>query len=331
VLHTVGEIRLEDRDVRVPAAHEVIVRIGAVGVCGSDVHYYQHGRIGDFVVRAPLVLGHESAGEIIAVGAAVADRHVGQRVAVEPGVPDGTCPQCRAGRYNLCPEVRFLATPPIDGALTEFLTVPAAFAHPAPDDMDIETAALAEPVSVGIAANRTAGVQPGDTVLVTGAGPIGLVCSAVARARGAASVVVTDVNDRRLSRAAEFGATATVRPEEVAGLGASVLLECSGAAPAVRDGLRALAAGGRAAMVGMSPEAEVAVPMAAVQNRELQVTGVFRYANTYPAALALLARGLLPVERFITHRFPLAESEAALRASGQDPATLKPMVVVRTP
>lgn len=328
VLHRVRDIRIEARPVAPPAPHEVLVRILAVGICGSDVHYYWHGRIGHYVVRAPLVLGHESAGEIVAVGDGVTNRRIGQQVAVEPGVPDGTCAHCRAGRYNLCPNVRFLATPPVDGALTEYLAIPADFAHPIPAGMDAQTAALAEPVSVGIAAARTVRVSPGDTVLVTGAGPIGLVCAAVARARGAAHVVVSDINPSRLALATTYGATTTAAPGEIADLGADVLLECSGAPAAVHGGLSALGPGGRAAMVGMSPESDVAVPLAAIQNRELQVTGVFRYANTYPAALGLLASGLLPVDGFITGRFGLDESEAALRATREDPTSLKSMVVM---
>ena len=145
-----GRIELEERAAPEPGPGEVLVDVRAVGVCGSDVHYYEHGRIGDFVVEEPMVLGHESAGVISAVGPGVIGLAVGQRVSVEPGVPDRSCPQCLAGRYNLCPQMRFFATPPIDGAFAEQVVVHQAFAHPVPDSMSDDDAALLEPLSVGV-------------------------------------------------------------------------------------------------------------------------------------------------------------------------------------
>lgn len=280
----------------------------AVGVCGSDVHYYRHGRIGDFVVDAPLVLGHEASGRIVARGSEAQRHEVVQRVALEPGVPCGRCTQCRAGRYNLCPDVIFLATPPVDGAFTRYLAAHEDFVHPVPDSLSDEAAALLEPLSVGVWAAQKAAVQPGDRVLVTGAGPVGVLCALVALARGAAQVTVTDVSPERLEVARRLGIPATHlatdgTPAE-AGIEADVLLECSGAARAIGDGLRARAPAGRAVLVGMSPDPEVAVPVALLQNRELAVTGTFRYAGTYPAALALallVERGLVDLTPWSAH------------------------------
>ena len=184
-----------------PGQGEVVVRVGSVGVCGSDTHYYEHGRIGRFVVEEPLVLGHEAAGEVTEVGPGVTRLTVGQRVSIEPGVPDLTCEQCLAGRYNLCPNMRFFATPPFDGALAEYVVVHEAFAHPVPENVSDDAAALLEPLSVGIWACRKARVTAGDRVLVTGAGPIGLVCVQAALAFGATEVVVSDVNPARLALA----------------------------------------------------------------------------------------------------------------------------------
>src|SRR3954454_842070 len=177
VLHGPGEVVIEERPVPRPGPAEVVVRVRSVGVCGSDTHYYDHGRIGSFVVEAPLVLGHEAAGEVTELGPGVTRLTGGQRVSVEPGVPDLTCEQCLAGRYNLCPDMRFFATPPIDGSLAEFVTVHEDFAHPVPEDMSDDAAALLEPLSVGVWANRRGGVTAGSRVLTTGAGPVGLVAA----------------------------------------------------------------------------------------------------------------------------------------------------------
>ena len=201
VLRGVKDLVIEERTKPEPGPGEVQVQVSAVGVCGSDVHYYQHGRIGDFVVESPMVLGHESAGVVTAVGPGVDPGRVGQRVSVEPGVPDMTCEQCLAGRYNLCPDMRFFATPPIDGSLAEFVTVHEAFAHPVPEDMSDDAAALLEPLSVGVWANRRGGVTAGSRVLITGAGPVGLVAAQCAVAFGATEVVVSDVNPHRLGLA----------------------------------------------------------------------------------------------------------------------------------
>src|SRR6202165_5479662 len=186
VLYGPHDLRVEQRPIPTPSEGEVLVRILSVGVCGSDVHYYEHGRIGDFVVRSPLVLGHESSGKIVEVGKGVLPARVGQRVAIEPGEPCGRCGQCRTGRYNLCPNIRFHGTPPVDGTLSEFVAVKSELAYTVPDEISDNAAALLEPLSVGIWANRKAGTQVGTSLLIAGAGPIGLVAAQVARGVGAA-------------------------------------------------------------------------------------------------------------------------------------------------
>lgn len=329
VLRGVRDLVIEERPVPEAGPGEVLVRVAAVGVCGSDVHYYEHGRIGEFVVEAPMVLGHESSGVIVSVGDGVSPDRVGERVSIEPGVPDLTCGQCLAGRYNLCPAMRFYATPPIDGSLAEFVVVHAAFAHPVPDSMSDDAAALLEPLSVGVWANRRAGTTAGSKVFITGAGPVGLVAAQCAIAFGATEVVVADINPHRLALALELGATGVIRVDEspISGSGVepTILLECSGHPGSTRDGILAVARAGRVVLVGMGGD-ELALPLSHVQNREIEVTGTFRYANTWPTAIALAASGRVDVDRLVTGHFPLDRTEDALAAGKLDPRSVKAVI-----
>jgi L-iditol 2-dehydrogenase len=329
VLHGIHDLRIEDLPLPQPDPHEVLVQISAVGICGSDVHYYEHGRIGDFVVEAPMILGHESGGTVIAVGSAVSHLALGQRVALEPGVPCRRCEQCRAGRYNLCPDVKFFATPPVDGSLAERVVIDADFAFPVPDPLSDAGAALIEPLSVGIWACRKAGVTTGSRVLVTGAGPIGVLAGLVARASGAAHVAVTDLNAARLAQALDLGIDQAVPAgTDLADVGADVLLECTGVEAVAGAGITALRPAGTAVLVGMGANAQMTLPVQAIQNRELTVTGTFRYANTYPAAIALAASGRIDLDSLVGARVPLERTEDALRMGRTDPAVLKTVVEV---
>ncbi len=331
VLYGPGDVRVEARAVPEPGPREVLVRIAAVGVCGSDIHYYEHGRIGSFVVREPMVLGHESSGEVVALGSDASRHAVGTRVALEPGVPCGACRECRAGRYNLCRDVRFFATPPIDGSFAKYVAIHEDFAFALPDTVSDEAGALMEPLSVGVWACQKAHVSAGDRVLVTGAGPIGLLAAQCARAFGATEITVTDVNPHRLELAARTGATRTVNvaetPLEDVAPEADALIECSGHPTSLKDGIAALRPAGTAVLVGMGPEEEGVVPLSLIQNRELWLTGTFRYANTYPTAIALAAAGRVDLEAIITGHYGLDDAEAALRAGREDATAVKVMVV----
>ncbi|MFD4957813.1 NAD(P)-dependent alcohol dehydrogenase [Microbacterium sp. NPDC058389] len=330
VLLRQGELEVLEVDWPVPAADQVVVRIAAVGVCGSDVHYFDEGRIGDFVVDGPLILGHEAAGTIVAVGAGVPADRVGERVSIEPQRPCRVCAQCKAGRYNLCPQMEFYATPPIDGAFAEYAVIQADFAHPIPPSLSFEAAALCEPLSVGIWANQKAGTGPGSRVLIAGAGPIGVICAQVARAFGASEVVVSDPAAGRRDVAHRFGATKVFDPTSGAELADDfdVFIDASGAAVAVRSGIRALAPAGRAVLVGMGAD-EFPLPVARIQARELVVTGVFRYANTWPLAIEFAAAGLVDLDAMVTGRFGLDDVEAAFGAA-KDPATIKAIITPGT-
>ncbi|MEP6853612.1 MAG: zinc-binding dehydrogenase, partial [bacterium] len=233
------------------------------------------------------------------------------------------------GRYNLCPDVRFFATPPIDGSLADLVTIDADFAVPVPDQLSDAAAALIEPLSVGIWAGRKAGITTGSRVLVTGAGPIGVLAALVARASGAAAVAVTDVNTDRLAQAEELGVdVALPAGSDLAAFHADVLLECTGVEPVVNAAIGALAPAGTAVLVGMGAGTQMSVPMQAIQTRELTVTGTFRYANTYPAAIALAASGRIPLDALVGAQLPLERTEDALRMGRTDPAVLKSVVTL---
>jgi len=331
VLYAPHDIRIEERAVPKPGPREVLIEIKAVGVCGSDVHYYEHGRIGSYVVRQPLILGHESSGVIVDVGEGVSRERIGQRVAIEPGVPDGVCRQCRTGHYNLCPNVRFFGTPPIDGAFTNYVTILSDFAYALPDQMSDEEGALIEPLSVGLWACRKAKLRGGDHVLITGAGPVGILAMKVALALGVTEITMTDISPQRLEVARKLGATRTVNVAQQsladAGVEADVLIECSGNQRALKDGIHALQPAATAVAVGMGPGEEASIPLSFIQNREIILTGTFRYANTYADAIALVASGHIDLKPIITGHYTLAEAEQALQATKNDPANIKSVVV----
>lgn len=327
VLYGSGQLGLEERPVPDPGPGQVLVEVAAVGVCGSDVHYYRDGRIGSFVVESPLVLGHEASGRVVAAGPGADRSLVGCRVAIEPGVPCRRCRTCRTGRYNLCPHVRFLATPPVDGAFCRYLVHDADFVYPLPSTVSDDAGALVEPLSVGVWACWTAAVRPGDRVLVTGAGPIGLLAATMAVVSGA-QVTVSDPDAGRQLVAAELGAHAAIGPPEVAaaaGDGFDVLLECSGV-PAAVAAVGAMAPAGRVVLVGMGPSATTELPTQLVQNREIRLTGTFRYAGTYPTAISLAGSGRVDLDRLVTGHFGLDDVQVALEAGQRDPASIKPMV-----
>lgn len=328
VMTGVRTLEIEDRAVPIPAPYEVLVEVAAVGVCGSDVHYYREGRIGDFVVEQPMVLGHELSGRIAAVGDNVDPARVGQRVAVEPQHPCRRCAQCTAGRYNLCPEMKFYATPPVDGAFCKYVTIDADFAHPVPDSVSDDAAALLEPLSVAVATMRKAAIVPGSSILIAGAGPIGIITAQAARAFGAARIVVSDPVESRRTRALEFGATEVIDPMnfDVAALDpVDAFVDASGAVPAVQSGIRAVGPAGRVVLVGMGAD-NYALPISHIQNLEITVTGVFRYTDTWPAAIHLVASGMVDLDALVTGRYDLEHVGDALD-SDTDPASLKSIVV----
>jgi L-iditol 2-dehydrogenase len=311
VVTTVPVPRLEPFD--------VLVRITAVGLCGSDVHFFENGRIGDLVVENPLILGHEASGTIVAVGTAVDSRRIGDRVAIEPQRPCGRCHYCLTGRYNLCENIQFFSAPPFDGAFAEYLAVPSNFAYSISDTISDYAAALIEPLSVAIAAVRKANVVPGSSLLVSGAGPIGILVAQAAKAFGAHRIVVSDPLSARRALAMRFGATAVIDPrsEQVDEKSVHAYIDASGVSSAVEAGLRALRPGSSAILVGMgSPTVPLDVFL--LQSRELSVSGLFRYVDTWPTAIALTASGAVELDALVTDVFGLDRLEYAMLHNGDE-------------
>ncbi|XP_061831219.1 sorbitol dehydrogenase-like [Nerophis lumbriciformis] len=331
VLHSKGDLRLETRPVPKPGPNEVLLQMHSVGICGSDVHYWQHGSIGDVVLTKPMVLGHEAAGQVIKVGSAVKHLQVGDRVAIEPGVPREIDEFFKNGRYNLSPTIFFCATPPDDGNLCRYYTHNANFCYKLPDNVTFEEGALIEPLSVGIHACRRAGMTLGSTVLICGAGPIGLVCLLVAKAMGAAQVVITgrDLFPERLAMAKELGADFQLgvkrgdgpqqlakSVEDMLGAQPHITIECSGVESSIQTAIYATRSGGVVVLVGLGSEM-TNVPLVNAATREVDIRGVFRYCNTWPMAIAMLASGKVNVKPLVTHRFPLEQAAQAFETTRQ--------------
>jgi D-xylulose reductase len=313
------------RDIDLPLAvgpRDVKIRIHTVGICGSDVHYFKHGRIGPFLVEEPMVLGHEASGVVAEVGADVTHLKVGDRVCMEPGVPQFDSPATMRGLYNLDPAVRFWATPPIHGCLTQFVVHPAAFTFKLPDNVTFAEGAIVEPLSIGLQAAKKAAIKPGDLAVVIGAGTIGAMNALAALAGGASRVILADLVPEKLALFANNPAVTTVDirqqnllavvQEASGGWGADVVFEASGSMRAYDNIIDLLCPNGCLVLVGMPPE-KVPLDIVAIQAREVRIESVFRYANIFPRAIALLASGQIDVKPFISRSFKFADGVLAFQ------------------
>ncbi len=322
VLKSPFEIVIEDRPIPKVGPDEVLIKVMAVGVCGSDVHYYESGRIGRYVVERPIILGHECAGIVAAVGDNVTRFKVGDRVAVEPGVTCGTCEYCKQGRYNLCPDVEFLATPPYDGAFVQYFKHRQDFVFHIPEHLTFEEAALIEPFSVGIHAAARANIGPGEKVAVFGLGPVGLMAVVAARAFGASEVVAVDLEEIRLEAAKKLGASLTINArgqdalKEILnftdGKGVDVAIEAAGHPKTLQDALACLRRGGKMLMVGLPAQDSIPFNVPEIVDKEVDIYGVFRYANTYPKGIEILSSGIADVKSLVTGKFTLEQTAQAL-------------------
>jgi len=334
-------------DLRVETAPEpevgpgqVLLKLGAGGICGSDLHYFLHGKVGSFVIREPLIPGHEVSGTAVAVGAGVSRIRVGDRVAVNPSHACAVCPACRAGRENLCRNMRFLGSasifPHMQGTFREYFLMPEGQCQAVPADVPLEVLAFAEPLAVSLHAVQRAGNLLGKRVLVTGAGPIGCLVAMAAKLNGAAQVTVSDVVERTLQVAARVGADRCIRTDQVAGglegfaaaVGeVEVALEAAGNPMAAAQCLAATVRGGRVVQVGTLPAEGMPFPANQVMSRELDYVGTFRFGVEFDWAVRILAERRLDVTPLLSGQFPLAQAQAAFRAAADKSQSTKVQVV----
>jgi L-iditol 2-dehydrogenase len=330
-------IEIRDTEVPKPKDDEVLVRIEYVGICGSDVHFYETGKIGDFIVEPPFILGHETAGVVEEVGSNVKDLKAGDKVALEPGVPCGICQSCRSGWYNLCPQVVFMAAPPYHGALTKYLTHSAAFSFKLPNNVSTMEGALIEPLAVGLHAAGQVGVALGDSVTILGAGCIGLVSLLAAKASGAGRVYISDIEDKRLSFAKKLGATETINAKEVdtiekigaltEGHGTDKVIECAGSPVTIAQTPHLVSRSGTIVLVGMSLQDEINYNLMQLILKEASITTVFRYRNKYPVAIEAIASGAIKIKDIVTHTFDFEDTKKAFDFVIENPSDVVKAVI----
>ena len=322
VMEGIGKMGFTEREIPKPAANEVLVKLDYVGICGSDIHYYETGRIGDYVVEPPFVLGHEPGGVVVEVGSGVTDLKVGDRVALEPGKTCGHCEFCKTGRYNLCPDVVFFATPPVDGVFQEYVAHAAALCFKLPDNVSTLEGALIEPLAVGFHAARQGGVEAGKTVVVTGSGCIGLVSMMACKAMGASKVYVVDIMEKRLEKAMELGATAVINSAKVdmveevmrltGGKGADIVIETAGTEITTRQAIYCTKKGATIVLVGYSKSGELTLPISLALDKELTFKTVFRYRHIYPIAIEAVADGRVNLKGIVTNIYDLDDAQQAM-------------------
>ncbi|MBX0321237.1 NAD(P)-dependent alcohol dehydrogenase [Shouchella clausii] len=331
VLKALKTIELEERTKPEPGAGEVLIQMKAVGICGSDLHYYEHGRIGERVAKPPFVLGHECAGVVTKVGPEVADLNVGDHVVIEPGLPCGECSSCRVGHYNLCPKVLFLSSPPNDGVLMEYICHPAKFTYKMPEGLSFELASLAEPLSVGLYTAQKTSIQPGSNIVIMGMGPVGLCMILAAKWYGASNIVVTDIEPYRLEIAKKIGAMDTIQinhEADRAGLlaeadrlgGFDMVIDTSGAEAAFDMAVNLLKRGGTIGGIGFPGGAKSTIPLLKMMQREIVYQPIYRYRHTFKHALALLEKEQEAAQLLLTDFFPMSQISAAFdyAASNKD-------------
>lgn len=314
-----GLNKLEMREIEVPVPKEkqVLVKLEYVGICGSDVHYLEHGKIGDFIVNGDFILGHECAGTIVAIGSKVEKLKVGDKVALEPGITCGQCEFCKTGRYNLCPDVEFLATPPYHGCFMNYIAFPETMAFKLPDRISTKEGALVEPLAVGMHAAKQGNVKLGDSVVILGSGTIGLVTLLACKAFGATDITVVDVIPKRLEYAKKLGATTVINATEVDVLaeidkltnkqGVDIVIETAGSAKTIAQTPYLIKNGGCIVLVGMAPQDIIEFNFAKIMAKEAEIKSVFRYRNIYPQAIKAIEKGIIDISGIITHEFSFDE------------------------
>lgn len=332
VMTDLMKVEIQQRPIPQPAENEVLVKVEYVGICGSDLHYYESGRIGDFIVKTPFVLGHEAGGTVVQVGAKVSHLKVGDRVAMEPGKTCGECEMCKTGRYNLCKDVVFFATPPVDGVFQEYVAHEAGLCFKLPDNVSTMEGALIEPLAVGMHAANQGGAHLGQTAVVTGAGCIGLVTLLSLKAMGVSKVIVVDVMEKRLQKALALGADAVINGKEedavarimelTGGAGFDLGIETAGSQITAAQQIRAAKKGATIVFVGYSASGEMTLPIGMALDKELSFKTVFRYRNIYPMAIQAVADGRVNIKDIVTNYFELDDIQNALDTCVKDKANI---------
>ena len=337
VMNGIGKMGFEEREIPHPKENEVLVKLEYVGICGSDLHYYETGAIGDYVVEPPFVLGHEPGGTVVEVGENVKHLQVGDRVALEPGKTCGHCEFCKQGKYNLCPDVVFFATPPVDGVFQEYVAHEADLCFKLPDNVSTLEGALIEPLAVGFHAAIQGNAHLGQKAVVMGAGCIGLVSMMALKARGVSEVYVVDIMEKRLEKALELGASGVIHgakenvlervKELTGGNGTDLVIETAGTEITTRQAIQIAKKGSTIVLVGYSKSGEMTLPMSLALDKELSFKTVFRYRHIYPMAIDAVASGKVNLKGIVTNIFTLDEAQKAMDYSVNNKADIVKAVI----
>lgn len=337
VMNGIGKMGFVERDIPKPADNEVLVKLEYVGICGSDMHYYEHGAIGDYIVKPPFVLGHEPGGTVVEVGKSVTHLNVGDRVALEPGKTCGHCEFCKTGRYNLCPDVIFFATPPVDGVFQEYVAHEADLCFKLPDNVSTLEGALIEPLAVGFHAANQGNAHAGQTAVVLGAGCIGLVSMMALKAEGVSKVYVVDVMQKRLDKALELGADGVINGKNkdtvqavlklTDGKGADLAIETAGTEITTRQAIQFTKKGATIVLVGYSKSGELTLPVSLALDKELTFKTVFRYRHIYPMAIEAVSAGKVNLKGVVTDIFDFDDVQNAMDSSIRNKADIVKAVV----
>lgn len=337
VMEDIGKMNLVERPIPKPQKNEVLVKLEYVGICGSDLHYYEHGRIGDYIVKPPFVLGHEASGIIVEIGENVKNLKLGDRVALEPGKTCGNCEFCKKGLYNLCPDVVFFATPPVDGVFQEYVAHEAALCFKLPDNMTTLEGALIEPLAVGFHAAIQGDAHLGQTAVVMGAGCIGLVSILALKARGVNNIYVVDIIEKRLEKARELGATGIINGreknavEEILNLtkqrGVDLVIETAGTDITSQQAIQMACKGATVVFVGYTSSGDVTLPMGMALDKEITFKTIFRYRHIYPLAIEAVSSGKISVKEIVSNELMLNDIQNAMDTSVRDKANVVKAVV----
>jgi L-iditol 2-dehydrogenase len=322
VMLGIGKMGFEERDIPETGDDEVLVKLEYVGICGSDMHYYETGRIGNYIVKPPFVLGHEPGGVVVEVGRNVKHLKVGDRVALEPGKTCGKCEFCRTGNYNLCPDVIFFATPPVDGVFQEYVAHEAALCFKLPDNVSTLEGALVEPLAVGFHGATQGGAHVGQTAVVMGAGCIGLVSMMALKAMGVLKVYVVDIMQNRLDKAMNLGATGVINAKEqdvvnevmklTGGFGCDLVIETAGTEITTEQAIHMARKGANVVLIGYGKSGMMNLPMSLALDKELNFKTVFRYRHIYPMAIEAIANGKVDLKNIVTNIFEFNDIQNAM-------------------